>query len=342
MLPQRPLGATGVSVSPVIFGCGTIGGIFTTDSHTDEQDSAVRQAWDLGVTWFDTAPQYGNGRSEINLAAALLATGLADTAFVSTRVRVTEDDLRGDIRSAIMRSTEASLERLGTDHVDLFQLQNRITEIRGTQPDALSMADVLGENGALETLERLRSEGACSVIGMTALGDTEPLRIVVQASGFQTARIVYNLLNPTVADRHPDRLPVHDYGQLLDTMADRKMGVIATWVHAGGALADQSSERRPGPVTTPAGLEFERDLERASALVPLAQEYETTVSRAALRFVLHDERVAAAVIGVSNIGQIETVVEAFDEGALHPEFVGRWRGLLESDFGRADREDDGD
>ena len=340
MLPQRPLGATGLSVSPVVFGCGNAGGLFTTDGHTDEQDSAVRGAWDLGVTWFDTAPQYGNGRSETNLGAALRATGLADTAFVSTKVRVTEEDLRGDIRSAVMRSAEASLRRLGTDRVGLFQLHNRITDVRGTQPDALSVSDVLGEDGALETLERLRAEGACSAVGMVALGDADALRIVVQAAGFQTAQVVYHLLNPTAADPRPERLPVHDYGQLLDAMAERKMGVLAVRVHASGALADRPPEATPEPVASSAGLEFGRDVERVAALAPLAREYETTVSQAALRFVLHDERVAGALIGVSNVGQIEAAAEALDAGPLHKDFLGQWRGLLETDFGRAGEGDE--
>jgi aryl-alcohol dehydrogenase-like predicted oxidoreductase len=342
MLSSRPLGTTGLSTTPLAFGCGNVGGLFTTDDHTDAQQEALQRAWDLGVNWFDTAPQYGMGRSERNLGASLRQAGLEDEAVVSTKVRVTEDDLRGDIRSAIMRSVEASLERLGTDHVGVFQLHNRVTEVRGTQPDALSIFDVLGEDGVLETLERLRGEGLCRAIGMTALGDTEALRIVVQGSGFQTAQVYYNLLNPTAADKRPGSFPVHDYGQLLDLMAMRKMGVLAIRVLAAGALTSEPPSAPRGGTALSAGSEFQYDVERAAALAPLAREYETTVSKAALRFVLHDERVTGALIGVSDAGQVEEAVEAFEDGPLPGDFFRQWRSLLESDFGRNPREGEAD
>lgn len=340
MLPQRQLGTTGLSISPIAFGCGNVGRLFTTEGRADEQAEALQRAWDLGVTWFDTAPQYGNGRSERNLGAALRGAGLIDKAVVSTKVRVTEDDLRSDMRSAIMRSAEASLERLGMDRVGVFQLHNRVTKVRGTESDALSMEDVLGENGVLETLERLRSEGTCRAIGMTALGETDALRIVVQGAGFQTAQVYYNLLNPTAADRRPDELPVQDYGQLLDHMAERKMGVLAIRVMAAGALADKPPETSRGDPPLSPGSEFSKDVERAAALIPLAHEYETTVSRAALRFALHDERVTGVLIGVSNVGQVEEALEAVEEGPLHGDFFKAWRTLLESDFGRRSEEKD--
>ena len=339
MLLPRPLGTTGLSISPVAFGCGNVGGLFTTEGTSDAQLEALRRAWDLGVNWFDTAPQCGGGRSERNLGATLKEAGLVDQAVVSTKVRVTDDDLRGDIRSAIMRSAEASLERLGVGRVGVFQLHNRVTEVRGTQPDALSIFNVLGEDGVLETLERLRAEGTCRAVGMTALGDTEALRIVVQGAGFQTAQVYYNMLNPTAADERPDGLPVHDYGQLLDLMAARNMGVLAIRVLAAGALADEPPAAPRGGVALSPGSEFMHDVERAFALGPLARELETTVSRLALRFALHDERVTATLVGVSDVAQVEEALEAFGEGSLPEDFFPQWRALLESDFGRSTGED---
>ncbi|MDA1096811.1 MAG: aldo/keto reductase [Chloroflexi bacterium] len=335
----RPLGNTGLTISVLAFGCGNVGGLFTTEAPTDAQVEALERAWNLGVNWFDTAPQYGDGNSERNLGSALRAAGRETDAIVSTKVRVTADDLRFDIRSAIVRSAEASLERLGTDRVALLQLHNRITEVRGTQSDALSLEDVLGPDGALETMERLRAEGMCTAIGMTALGETDALRLAVSSSGFRTAQVYYNVLNPTAAERRPNGLGVYDYGQLLDGMADQKMGVLAIRVLAAGALSNVPPSKPRAGVPLSPGSEFDEDVRRAQALVPLAREFETSVARLALRYVVHDPRVSSALLGVSNADELEEAAEAIDEGPLPEEFMREWRRLLESDFDKMQDED---
>src|SRR5258708_6685714 len=110
---QRPLGNTGLSVSALGFGCGDVGGLMVRES-PPERERAVARAVELGITYFDTAPSYGDGESERNLGQALRA--LRADVQVGTKFRLDEGD-RQDVAGAIARSLEASLTRLGRNSV---------------------------------------------------------------------------------------------------------------------------------------------------------------------------------------------------------------------------------
>jgi aryl-alcohol dehydrogenase-like predicted oxidoreductase len=135
METTRTLGRSGIEVSALGFGCWAIGGEWQdTDGQplgwgkVDDEESvrAVRRALDLGVTFFDTADTYGAGHSERVLGRALgkrrddvvLATKWGNVFDEDTRTRTGQDDNPAYARRALT----ASLTRLGTDHVDLYQL----------------------------------------------------------------------------------------------------------------------------------------------------------------------------------------------------------------------------
>ncbi len=119
----RQLGATGLKVSEIGFGCGNIGGLMVRGSH-DEQVTAVKRALELGINYFDTASSYGDGQSETNTGKVL--NELNPEIVLATKVRVGRDDLR-DIKSAVQRSLETSLKRLQRDSVDILQLHTAIS-----------------------------------------------------------------------------------------------------------------------------------------------------------------------------------------------------------------------
>src|SRR5919108_384491 len=133
----RDLGATGLSVSVLGFGCGNVGGLLVRGSPA-ERERAVARGIELGINYFDTASIYGDGLSEQHLGQALRS--LRADVLVGTKVRLTTDDLAA-IPAAITRSTEASLRRLGMERVDLMQFHNSIAvDRRGTW---VSSKDVL-------------------------------------------------------------------------------------------------------------------------------------------------------------------------------------------------------
>src|SRR5258708_20767230 len=123
---------------------------------------------ELGINYFDTAPMYGNGESERNLGRVLKALK-RPKVYVGTKVFV---EGTGDIGKFIADSMEASLQRLGLDSVDLYQLHNPISDAKreGTI-DPKSVREHV-----LPAFARLRKQGKARHFGFTPLGDTPPFR----------------------------------------------------------------------------------------------------------------------------------------------------------------------
>ena len=154
-MKYRRLGQTDVEVSEIGFGCGPTAGLMVYGT-PDEQRDAVRRAYDLGITYFDTAPIYGDFVSEDNLGRALEAAGVRPV--IATKVCLELPDL-DDIPAAVRRSVEDSLRRLRVDDVAVIQLHNRVASARAARADLgvgalLTPDDVLGP--VLDTLRALR------------------------------------------------------------------------------------------------------------------------------------------------------------------------------------------
>src|SRR5690349_21065790 len=120
-MDQRPLGATGLPVSALGFGCGAIGGLMTRGERP-EQVRAVERALEAGITYFDTAQSYGNGRSEANLGAALTELDAHDRVIVGTKVNVLQLPDTGDLTEAMCTAVTESLGRLQRDFVHILHL----------------------------------------------------------------------------------------------------------------------------------------------------------------------------------------------------------------------------
>src|ERR1700733_6014170 len=118
-MEMRVFGHSGMHVSLLGFGCGGVGGLMVRGAPAD-QDKAVARALEVGVNYFDTAVQYGNGESEKNLGR-VLATLKPANAIVGTKVRVPSADC-GRISATVAASLEASLQRLRMERVDIFHL----------------------------------------------------------------------------------------------------------------------------------------------------------------------------------------------------------------------------
>src|SRR5919202_5500221 len=174
----RMLGRTGLRVSALGFGCGAIGGLMVKGVPA-EQRRAIEHAIDAGITYFDTAPSYGDGRSETNLGRVLVELGArAAHVVVGTKFRV-EPGQAGDtavVVHSIRRSLEESLHRLRRERVHLFQLHNRIAD-EGT--GELTPEQVLGP--IAEGLELVREAGLAEHVGITGTGTPAAVRRVIEA-----------------------------------------------------------------------------------------------------------------------------------------------------------------
>jgi aryl-alcohol dehydrogenase-like predicted oxidoreductase len=309
----RVFGRTGLKLSVLGFGCGAVGGLMVRGDPAD-QERTIARAIDAGVNYFDTAVQYGDGESEKNLGRVLQKLKPAGVT-VGTKARLAPDDF-GRIADAVTTSLEGSLARLRLDQADIFHLHNPITETEGGT--ALSVRQVLGD--VVPAFERLRQQGKVRFLGITAVGDTAALHQVIDSRAFDSAQVVYNMLNPSAAEELPANYPGQDYGRLFDRTKTAGVGVVGIRVLAGGALSG-SAERHPiaSPAPEPIGsaLNYDADIDRARRLMPLVKEgFAASLSEAATRFALSDPAMGTILVGMATPQQFEDALAAVQKGPL--------------------------
>ena len=236
-MEMRAFGRTGISLSVLGFGCGAVGGLMVRGDPLD-QERTIASAIAAGVNYFDTAVLYGNGESEKNLGR-VLRNLKATNVVVGTKVRLPSAEF-GRMADAVATSLEGSLARLSRDRVDIFHLHNAITDAGGG--DTLSVQQVLDD--IVPAFERLRQQGKTRLLGLTAIGDTTALQRAIEARAFDSAQVVYNMLNPSAATELPPNYPAQDYGRLFDHTRAAGVGVVGIRVLAGGALSG-STDRHP-------------------------------------------------------------------------------------------------
>lgn len=331
-MEMRVFGRTGMKLSILGFGCGAVGGLMVRGDAAD-QERTVARALEAGVNYFDTAVQYGDGESEKNLGRILQKLKPAN-AIVGTKVRVPPADY-GRIGDTITASLEASLKRLQRDHVDIFHLHNPITMKEGGS--ALSVRQVLGE--VVPAFERLRGQGKTRFLGITAVGDTAALREAVDSRAFDSAQVVYNMLNPSAAEALPVNYPAQDYGRLFDATTKAGVGVVGIRVLAGGALSG-SAERHPiaSPPPEPIGsaMSYDGDLDRARRLMPLVTEgFAAGLTEAATRFAIAHPAMGTILVGIATPQQFDDALAAVLKGPLPKAALDRLASLRQSFSGEA-------
>ena len=323
----RVFGRTGMQLSVLGFGCGAVGG-FMVRGDPAEQERTIARAIAAGVNYFDTAVQYGNGESEKNLGSVLQKLKPANVA-VGTKVRLLPGEF-GRIDDAVRTSLEGSLARLRLDRVDILHLHNPITEKGGGS--ALSVRQVLDD--VVPAFERLRQQGKIRFLGLTALGDTAALHQVIDARVFDSAQIVYNMLNPSAACELPKSYPAQDYGRLFNSTLAAGVGVVGIRVLAGGALSG-SAERHPiaGPAPEPIGsaMSYDADIDRARRLMPLVEEgFAASLTEAATRFALSHPAMGTILVGMATPQQFEDALAAAEKGPLPQAALDRLSALSQA------------
>jgi L-galactose dehydrogenase/L-glyceraldehyde 3-phosphate reductase len=322
-MEQRILGRSGLRVSALGYGAGAVGGLLVRGTPR-EQEASLARAFAAGITYVDTAPAYGDGESERNLGRALKALGAKPWLGTKVRLPVAE---RADIAGAITASLEASLGRLGRDSVDLFQLHDPIGS-----PGGYSMAQVLEE--AVPAMQRLRDQGKCRFLGITALGDTKALGQLLATGVIDTAQVPYNLLNPSWLTAMPAGLPGQDFcGTGLDAVS-QGVGLIGIRILAAGALSGEAGRHpvaMPNVAPIASGADYAADLAAALRLSPLVAEgHVASLAELAIRYAITPPQIATALIGTASIEQLEIAIAAAEKGPLPVETLARIAALLAS------------
>jgi aryl-alcohol dehydrogenase-like predicted oxidoreductase len=212
---------TGKIASRLGYGGAAIGlsgylGPYDAVKSRDASLAAVRRAVDQGVTYFDTAPGYGNGLSEEIMGEALEGV---DPIIIATKVPLSA-------ANEVRASLEASLRRLRRPRVDLLQ-------IHGNSMTSETTSQILERGGMLEQMVKLREEGLTAAIGFTSEDNNRGIYDLMESDGFDTMQIAYNFLL-----QHPCE-PTRPFGSLFDarkhklfTIAMRGFtsGIFQKWI----------------------------------------------------------------------------------------------------------------
>ncbi|MGZ0189320.1 MAG: aldo/keto reductase [Alphaproteobacteria bacterium] len=317
MMKQRPLGQTGLSIPELILGGGFVGGVMI-DPPEDVRREALQRCLAAGSNWIDTAQSYGNGQSETNIGRLLGELPSAERPRISTKINLSPEDLK-DPKAAVQRALEGSLERLGLGQVQVYQLHNRIGY--GSADRMLTPYEILKPGGIADAFQAVREAGLTEHIGITALGETGPVRDVIASRRFQTAQVYYNLLNSSSGHNVEPRYETSDFRGLLGACKANGVGVFGIRILAAGVLATNERHGREIPITpnsTPA--EEQARAERAwAALGPRNEPHAAT----AVRYALAEDRLSAAVFGAATLEHVDIALNAAAAGPLEQDAITR-------------------
>jgi aryl-alcohol dehydrogenase-like predicted oxidoreductase len=340
-MEYRQVGNTELRVSEIGFGCGGNAGLMVRGSPA-EQQHVVARAVELGINYFDNAPDYGNGLAEENLGRVLKELRLRPV--LTSKVEVRHTDL-GDIAGHVVRSTEASLKRLGVDALDILQIHNGPAPspppLEGRAYTQLWIDDYLRPGGALDGLQRVLRDGKARYVGFICRGnDADQVRQLIDTDVFRMINVPYTLLNPTAGMAKPEGLEVdRDFGGVIHDFYAHGVGTAIYSPLAGGFLTDLSvvgGARHPlaGPRDSASEV-YQRALGMARALSFLRREGTHTLAQAAIRFILMHPGVTVVLGGFSAMSHLEEIASVSGAGPLAPELMARVETVWRANFGFA-------
>jgi len=299
-MQYRELGRTGWRVSAISFGAWAIGSAWGSVDDRESLD-ALRRAVDLGVTFFDTADVYGDGRSERLLAQ--LKRERREEIHIATKAgrRLDPHVAEGYNRQNLTSFVERSLKNLETDALDLVQLHCPPTQV-------YYMLEVFG------VLDDLVKQGKLRYYGVSVEKVEEALK-AIEFPGVQSVQIIFNIFRQRPADL------------FFDQAKRRRVGILARLPLSSGMLAgkmtraskfasdDHRAFNRHGESfdrgETFSGVDFELGLQTVEELRPLVPA-GWTMAEFALRWILMFDAVICAIPGAKRPTQVEENCRAAD------------------------------
>lgn len=294
------LGNTGLYVSELCLGAMTFGGegfwkVIGAQPQS-EVDALVNKSLDAGINFFDTADVYSFGASETLLGKALSAK--RKDVIIASKVRGRMGDGPNQVglsRGHIFDSIEASLKRLGTDYLDLYQIHgfDPITPLEET----------------LRALDDVVKRGMVRYIGCSNLAAWQLMKALGISDRYSLARFASLQAYYTVAGRDLER-------EVVPLLRDQKVGLMVWSPLAGGFLTgkytregarDQSARRATFDFPP---IDKERAYNVVDVLGEIAKEKSTTVAGVALAWLLHQDTVTTVIIGARSPEQLDDNLKA--------------------------------
>ncbi|AGJ56529.1 aldo/keto reductase [Streptomyces sp. FT05W] len=289
-MKYRTLGRTGIKVSPYCLGAMMFGAMGNPDH--EESVRIIHKALDAGINFVDTADVYSRGESEEIVGKAL--KGRRDEVVLATKAHLPMGDdpnQRGNSRRWLVRALEDSLRRLGTDHVDLFQVHR-------PSPDT-DVEETLSALTDLVRAGKVRSIGASTF----PASDIVEAQWVSERRGlerFRTEQPPYSILNRGI---EREVLPACErYG----------MGALV-WSPLAGGLLTGRYRKGLTPDTHRAAYGFkhlsdERRLDAVEALIPVAEDAGMPLTHLATAFAIAHPGVTSAIIGPRTMNHLDDLL----------------------------------
>jgi aryl-alcohol dehydrogenase-like predicted oxidoreductase len=296
------LGNTGVFVSKLCLGTMTFGGRgFWEVIGQLGQETVTRivdRSLDAGINFIDTANVYSFGESERLLGDAL--KGKRDKVALATKVRGRMADGPNEVglsRKHIFDQIHASLERLQTDYIDLYQIHGY---------DSLTPFEE-----TLQALDDLVRQGKVRYIGASNLAAWQLMKALGTSDRLGLSRFVSLQAYYTIAGRDLER-------ELVPLLEDQRLALMVWSPLAGGLLSGKFSRDGSGPEGSRRTtfdfppIDKERAFNILDVMRPIAKEHEVSVANIALSWLLHQEVVTSVLIGAKNMEQLEDNLKAVD------------------------------
>ena len=297
------LGQTGLTVSRLCLGCMTYGvperGAHPWTLGEEQSRPLIRQAVELGINFFDTANIYSDGTSEEITGRALRDFARRDEIVVATKVRFATrkgPNIGGLSRKAIMAEIDASLKRLGMDHVDLYQIHRADpnTPVEET----------------MEALHDVVQAGKARYLGASSMAAWQfaKMQQVAQQNGW--TRFVGMQPELSLIYREEER-------EMLPLCIDQGVGVIPWSPLARGRLARPWGEHTPRIGSDVFGATLfahseDNDAQVAQALAEVAAQRGASRASVALAWLLRKPGVSAPIVGASKPGHYDDALAALE------------------------------
>ncbi|REE92902.1 aryl-alcohol dehydrogenase-like predicted oxidoreductase [Paenibacillus taihuensis] len=297
-MKYRKLGKNGPEISVIGFGSWAIGGAGWASAWGSQDDDmsseSVRAALDAGITFYDTAAVYGLGHSEEVLGQAL--RGDRDRVVIATKCGLVWDENGAITRTgpyeSVLREAEASLRRLGTDYIDLYQMHWPDTEVPAEE--------------TMRAMDKLVQDGKVRYVGVSNY-NVEQLQQSLTVRHVDSLQPPYSILRPAAEK------------ELLPFCQANGIGVVAYSPLTSGLLSgNYTYETTFGPddwrsrnkAHTGEGLRS--NVDKAEKLKLVAARYDITLPQLAIAYDLAHPALTSAIVGVRKPSHILGVLPAID------------------------------
>ena len=291
-LQNRPLGNTGLLVSPLCFGCAPLGDMPETFGFSVAKERAhetLKAAFESPVNFLDTAASYGDGEAERRIGEVLQELGGVPSGYVLA-TKADRDLWSGDFSGEQMRrSVERSLRLLGMDRLPLVYLHD---------PEHARFEELMSSGGAVEVLVNLKEERVIEHLGVA--GGPVDLMIRYVETGLFEAAITHNRY--TLVNRTAE--------PLLERATELSVPVLNAAPYGSGILA-----KGPDAYARYAYQEAPDELiETVRKMSEVCEEHDVPLAAAALQFSMKDPRVVSTIVGLSRPERVEQTLDL----AAHP------------------------